>query len=68
MRLVLCCLTILNQAPGVIILDEPTNNPDIQNVEILTTAINDLQVTRLVISHDEYFLEKIHAVDSINQD
>ena len=31
MRLMLCCLTINNQAPDIIILDEPTNNLDIQN-------------------------------------
>ncbi|HTG66700.1 MAG TPA: ATP-binding cassette domain-containing protein, partial [Flavobacterium sp.] len=36
MRLMLCCLTINNQSPDIIILDEPTNNLDIQNIEILT--------------------------------
>jgi ATPase subunit of ABC transporter with duplicated ATPase domains len=60
MRLMLCCLTLLNQAPDVIILDEPTNNLDIQNTEILTAAINDYEGTLLVISHVEYFLEQIH--------
>src|SRR5690606_40334331 len=39
MRLMLCCLSIGNQSPDVIILDEPTNNLDIQNIEILTSAI-----------------------------
>lgn len=33
MRLILCCLTIQNLAPDIIILDEPTNNLDIQNIE-----------------------------------
>lgn len=55
MRLMLCCLTIGNQAPDIIILDEPTNNLDIQNMEILTSAINDYKGTLLAISHDEYF-------------
>jgi ATPase subunit of ABC transporter with duplicated ATPase domains len=41
MRLMLCSLTISNQAPDIIILDEPTNNLDIQNIEILTAAINE---------------------------
>src|SRR4051794_17312483 len=36
MRLMLCCLSIRNRAPDMIILDEPTNNLDIQNLEILT--------------------------------
>lgn len=59
MRLMLCCLTIGNQAPDLIVLDEPTNNLDIQNVEILSTAINDYRGTLIVVSHDQYFLEEI---------
>lgn len=60
MRLMLCCLTIGNQAPDIIVLDEPTNNLDIQNIEILTAAINEYKGTLLVISHDEYFLTQIN--------
>lgn len=59
MRLMICCLTISNQSPDMIILDEPTNNLDIQNIEILTAAINEYQGTLLVVSHDESFLEQI---------
>jgi len=61
MRLMLCCLTINQQAPDMIILDEPTNNLDIQNVEILTAAINDYKGTLIVVSHDTYFLNEIGA-------
>lgn len=60
MRLMLCCLTINNQAPDIIILDEPTNNLDIQNIEILTAAVNEYQGTLIVVSHDEAFLEQIN--------
>jgi len=59
LRLLLCGLSISNQAPDVIILDEPTNNLDLQNVEILTHSIKDYHGTLLVISHDEVFLEEI---------
>jgi ATPase subunit of ABC transporter with duplicated ATPase domains len=59
MRLMLCCLTIGNRAPDIIILDEPTNNLDIQNLEILTAAVNEYQGTLIVVSHDETFLEEI---------
>jgi len=59
MRLILCCLIIRNQAPDLLILDEPTNNLDIQNMEILTAAVNDYTGTLLVVSHDDYFLEQV---------
>ncbi|TGE28212.1 ABC-F family ATP-binding cassette domain-containing protein [Hymenobacter metallicola] len=59
MRLMLCCLTISSQAPDLIILDEPTNNLDIQNIEILTAALTDYRGTLLVVSHDQVFLEQI---------
>jgi len=65
MRLMLCSLTISNQAPDIIILDEPTNNLDIQNIEILTAAINAYKGTLIVISHDEYFLNQINIEHSM---
>ena len=66
MRLMLCCLTIDNHAPDIIILDEPTNNLDIQNIEILTAAINEYQGTLIVISHDEIFCEQVGLGRMIN--
>ncbi|MDB5149150.1 MAG: transporter related, partial [Mucilaginibacter sp.] len=65
MRLMLCSLTISNQAPDMIILDEPTNNLDIQNIEILTAAINDYRGTLIVVSHDEYFLKQVNVEEEI---
>ncbi|WP_278354054.1 ribosomal protection-like ABC-F family protein [Chryseobacterium gleum] len=59
LRLLLCGLSISNKAPDMIILDEPTNNLDLQNVEILSHSIKDYHGTLLVISHDEVFLEEI---------
>ncbi|WP_295714630.1 ABC-F family ATP-binding cassette domain-containing protein [Mucilaginibacter sp.] len=66
MRLMLCSLTIGRQAPDVIILDEPTNNLDIQNIEILTSAINEYKGTLLVVSHDDFFLKQINMERSID--
>ncbi|MDX6188589.1 ABC-F family ATP-binding cassette domain-containing protein [Flavobacterium sp. Fl-318] len=68
MRLLLCCLTINNQSPNLIILDEPTNNLDIQNIEILTAAINEYQGTLIAISHDDSFLEQINIQKTIDLD
>ena len=65
MRLMLCCITISSQSPDMIILDEPTNNLDIQNIEILTAAINEYQGTLMVVSHDESFLEQVNITRTI---
>ncbi|MDR6808915.1 ATPase subunit of ABC transporter with duplicated ATPase domains [Dyadobacter sp. BE34] len=61
MRLMLCSLAIATQAPDMIILDEPTNNLDIQNIGILTAAINEYRGTLLVVSHDAHFLREIEV-------
>lgn len=66
MRLLLCCLTIGNQAPDIIMLDEPTNNLDMQNIEILTAAINGYKGTLLVVSHDQHFLEQVNVKSTFN--
>jgi ATPase subunit of ABC transporter with duplicated ATPase domains len=59
MRLLLCCLTIGEQAPDLIVLDEPTNNLDLKNIEILTKAIQSYTGTLIVVSHDEVFLQEV---------
>lgn len=59
MRMMLCCLTIQQSAPDVIILDEPTNNLDLQNIAILTAAIRDYMGTLIVVSHDAHFLTEV---------
>lgn len=59
MRLLLCCLQIGNQAPDLMVLDEPGNNLDIQNLEILTAAIHGYRGTLIVVSHDAYFLQEV---------
>lgn len=65
MRLMLCCLTINRQSPDIVVLDEPTNNLDIQNIEILTAAINEYQGTLIVVSHDDSFLEQTNIERTI---
>lgn len=58
MKLIFCCLLVSNQAPDVIILDEPTNNLDIGSLVIVTRAIRDYQGTLILISHDQYFMKE----------
>lgn len=65
MRLVFCCLMIQNQTPDLFILDEPTNNLDIRNLEILASTIQNYSGTVIVVSHDEYFVNEIGIEKSI---
>lgn len=59
MRLAFCCLMISNNTPDIFILDEPTNNLDIQSIEIITSTIKNYTGTVLVVSHDKYFVNEI---------
>lgn len=59
MRLSLCCLNIRSKSPDIIILDEPTNNLDLQNINLLTAVLKAYQGTLLVVSHDIIFLQEI---------
>ena len=65
MKLLFCCLAIGNHAPDVFILDEPTNNIDIQGMEIITKTLQSYRGTLLVISHDLYFTEEIRINRSL---
>lgn len=64
MKLLLCCLAISNNTPDMLILDEPTNNLDINSQNILTYAIKEFKGTVLIISHDTYFINEI-GVDKV---
>ena len=65
MRLAFCCLMISNNTPDMFILDEPTNNLDIQSIEIITTTIKKYAGTVIAISHDNYFIQEIGIDQSI---
>ena len=52
-------LRIIMQNPNVLILDEPTNDLDIQTLNILENYLEDFQGAVIVVSHDRYFLDRI---------
>ncbi len=51
-------LKILMDAPNVILLDEPTNDLDIQTLTILEDYLDSFQVIVAAVSHDRYFLDR----------
>ena len=59
-RASLAALLLAEPAPQLLILDEPTNNLDLDSVAQLTAALNAYQGALLVISHDEPFLADLH--------
>ncbi len=52
-------LKILMEAPNVLVLDEPTNDLDIQTLTILEEYLDSFQGIVVAVSHDRYFLDKI---------
>lgn len=65
MRLAFCCLMISNNTPDLFILDEPTNNLDIQSIEIITATVRNYTGSVLLVSHDEYFVKETGIRKSI---
>ncbi len=60
-RLYLLC--VLMSAPNVLILDEPTNDLDVQTLAVLEEYLEDFKGCAIAVSHDRYFLDR--TVDKI---
>lgn len=56
-KLYLC--TVLMKNPNFLVLDEPTNDLDIQTLQVLEEYLADFPGCVIVISHDRYFIDKI---------
>lgn len=56
-KLYLC--TVLMKNPNFLVLDEPTNDLDIQTLQVLEEYLADFAGCVIVVSHDRYFIDKI---------
>ncbi len=56
-KLYLC--TVLMRNPNFLVLDEPTNDLDIQTLQILEEYLTDFPGCVIVVSHDRYFMDKV---------
>ena len=56
-KLYLC--TVLMRNPNFLILDEPTNDLDIQTLQILEEYLQDFPGCVIIVSHDRYFMDKV---------
>ena len=52
-------LTLLFRNPNFLILDEPTNDLDLQTLRILEDFLVDFQGCLLIVSHDRYFMDRV---------
>lgn len=59
MKLALCRLIVCDNAPDIIIADEPTNNIDISSMDILAATLKSYNGTLIVVSHDEQFIRDV---------
>ena len=56
-KLYLC--TVLMKNPNFLVLDEPTNDLDIQTSQIFEDYLSDFPGCVIVVSHDRYFMDKV---------
>jgi ATPase subunit of ABC transporter with duplicated ATPase domains len=65
MRAALACVLMGNTPPQLILLDEPTNNMDLESISSIERALRSYKGALLAVSHDQMFLQNIGIEDKI---
>ncbi|WP_295122663.1 ATP-binding cassette domain-containing protein, partial [uncultured Chitinophaga sp.] len=65
LRLALCCMVLQDRTPDIIFLDEPVNNLDLTNIQMLAKIFAGYKGTLIVISHDTGFLQEAGVTEEV---
>ncbi|WP_343704540.1 ABC-F family ATP-binding cassette domain-containing protein [Chitinophaga sp.] len=66
LRLALCCMVLQHKAPDIIFLDEPTNNLDLANIDMLGKVFASYRGALVIISHDAGFLQDAGITEELH--
>lgn len=66
MRAAMACIFMGNNPPQLVLLDEPTNNMDLDSIQALESALSNYQGALIVVSHDKQFLENISIEEYVH--
>jgi len=65
LRAALAQTFLCQHRPELLVLDEPTNNLDLANIEFLEDVVSSFKGALIVVSHDEYFLERCGITEEL---
>lgn len=65
LKAALAKILLATPSPQFLVLDEPTNNLDLESLLVLESALNQFQGALLLVTHDRQFLENIRVTDFI---
>ena len=65
MRAAMACVLMGDTPPQLILLDEPTNNMDLESIASIERALQNYKGALILVSHDEVFLQNIGVEEKL---